>query len=589
MNKLIYYPVFLVVLAVGCDKFRQPAVALQTRHYLAVQQAAESFVPVTGNYGGEIILSAFSEPASFNPITSNPEASEFTRYIYEGLVRIDGVTLKPVPGLATSWDMSPDGLVWTFNIRPGVQWSDGAAFSANDVKFTFDSLIYNVLINPNPSRDIFTINNKKAVVEIVDSLTIKFTLPAIYGPFLRAMSQEILPQHKYSGCVLNKIFQTATDARTSLDSIVGTGPFLPESVVPSQKVVFRKNPLYWQKDEAGNRLPYLDRIVYMIVADHGMELIRLKRGELDYVMATGEDFPLKRNDTASGYIMHRTGPATGGTFIVFNQNAGRFDSSGKPYTDSVKTSWFRNVKFRKAVASAIDRKAMIDSVLNGEGYPQWSAMSPAEGNFYTPNVTHYDYDSSKSVGFLLAAGFTYNRDQRAWKDQAGHIVEFSFITNGGNTAREKIAGVVCKNLEKIGLKVNFQMLEFDSLIKKIQTPPYNWDAALIGLCGGPEPQFGENFWRSSENSNLWFPGRKSPADPWEAAIDGIFDSTGRIFDDNRRRELFCQWQRIVADELPVIYTILPERIECVSGKIGNVNPSLYGGILHSVERLYIKK
>jgi peptide/nickel transport system substrate-binding protein len=232
---------------------------------------------------------------------------------------------------------------------------------------------------------------------------------------------------------------------------------------------------------------------------------------------------------------------------------------------------------------------MIDSVLNGEGYPQWSAMSPAEGNFYTPNVTHYDYDSSKSVGFLLAAGFTYNRDQRAWKDQAGHIVEFSFITNGGNTAREKIAGVICKNLEKIGLKVNFQMLEFDSLIKKIQTPPYNWDAALIGLCGGPEPQFGENFWRSSENSNLWFPGRKSPADPWEAAIDGIFDSTGRIFDDNRRRELFCQWQRIVADELPVIYTILPERIECVSGKIGNVNPSLYGGILHSVERLYIKK
>jgi peptide/nickel transport system substrate-binding protein len=580
--------IFCSLLIARCAKTKQPAGSLETVDYAALQKKAESFVPVVGKVGGEIILSSFSDPKSFNPITSTEvTTSEFTGYMYEGLVHINTVTLKPEGGLAQSWTVSSDGLTWVFHIRPSVVWSDSVPFTAYDVEFTFNSLVLNDSINPNSSRDMFVIDGKKPEVKALDSMNVRFLLPVPFAPFLRAMAQEILPKHKYEKFVKEGSFSNSLGIQTPPDSMVGTGPFLIESFISSQKITFRRNPLYWQKDSAGNRLPYLSRILYMIVLDQNAELLRFKRGEIDYLKAKGEDFPsLKKDELRGNYTVHRLGPASGSYFVFFNQNNGRDPKTGALYVDSVKLSWFQKTAFRKAVAYALDKEGMIRMVMNGLGYPQWGPMSPSEGYFYNPDVEKYPYDIVKAKALLAEAGFSDRDNDGTMEDAAGHPVEFSFVTNSGNIVRQKLAEIIRKDFETLGFKVHFQLIEFNSLIQRIDNPPYDWDAIMLGLTGGVEPHMGKNVWHSTGSLHMWFPRQKTPATPWEAKIDSIYDTAVKELDESKRKQMYDEWQRISADQLPLIYTILPEQIFCVANKFGNLNPCPNGGVLHNIERIY---
>lgn len=558
--------------------------------YQALQKKAESFVPQIGKKGGELVLSNITDPKSFNPVTSTEvSTSEFTQYIYEGLVRANGVTLKSEPNLADSWEISQNTKEWTFHIRPNVMWSDSVPFSAYDVEFTFNDLIYNPAINPNSARDIFTIEGKKIKVEALDSTKVRFTLPFTYAPFLRVMNQEILPKHKYEKYVKKGTFSTALSIQTPPSEMVGTGPYLLDSYISSQKVIFKRNPMYWKTDGAGTRLPYIDKVVYILVSDQNAELLQFKRGEVDYIAAKGEDFPgLKKDEQTGNYIVYRLGPATGSNFLFFNQNTSVDPKTGKSYVDKTRLSWFTNVNFRKAVAYAMDKQNMVKIVFNGLGYPQWSPMTPSEGYFYDGDVEQYPYDMQKAKKLLSDEGFRDSNGDGIIEDKDGHPVEFSFVTNSGNNERGKIAEIIRKDLESLGMKVHYQQLEFNSLIQKIDNPPYEWDAILLGLTGGVEPHFGNNVWQSAGTLHMWYPNQKSPATPWEARIDSLFNAGVMELDDSKRKVIYDEWQRIASDKLPLIYTILPERILCISKKFGNINPSLNGGLLHNLEYIYIK-
>ncbi len=582
---------------ISCDKKPAPPVQKQSAataengDYTALQKKAETFVPQIGTYGGELVLSSFSDPKSFNPITSTEMSTyEYTAYLYEGLVRQNGVTLLPEPNLADKWEISPDGLVWTFHVRPGVLWSDSVPFSAYDVEFTFNDLIYNPDINPNSSRDIFVIDGKKVAVKALDSATVQCTLPFPYAPFLRAMAQEILPKHAYGKFVAAKKFSTALSIKTPLSEMVGTGPFLLESYLSSQKVVFKRNPRYWKKDAAGNGLPYLDKIIYMIVQDQNAELLQFKQGVVRYLNAKGEDFPsLKKDEQRFGYTVFRLGPATGSNFLFFNQNTGIDARTKKPYVDLVRSAWFCNANFRKAIAFALDKDNMIRIAMNGLGYPQWSPMTPSEGYFYNPDVEQYPFDTAKARQLLAAEGFGDKNGDGILEDKNGNPVEFSFVTNSGNVVREKIAEMIRKDLGALGMTIHFQKLEFNSLIGKIDNPPYEWDAVMLGLTGGIEPHFGKNVWASNGSLHMWYPRQAKPATDWEASIDSIFNAGVKEMDTPRRKAIYDRWQRIAADKLPLIYTVLPERIACIYNDIGNLNPSTNGGILHNYEYFYKKK
>jgi len=539
-------------------------------------------------YGGSLVLSVPSDPKTFNDIVSTDAYSAATTALmFEGLTTADPFTLKVIPHLAESWDTSPDGLQWTFHLRRGVQWFDGVPLTADDVVFTFNDLIYNPDI-PSSSKDVLTVNGKPLKVEKIDDYTVRFTLPVKFAPFLRSMAQSILPKHCLSRAVKDKKFSFSWGIDTPVDKIVGTGPFMLSDYHPGERLVFKRNPHYWKKSKAGEALPYLDKIIYLIIPDGQANLLKFIDGELDSTSVAGSDYPLlKPLERKKNFHIYEAGADYDSSFVVFNQNPGVNPRTQKPFVDPVKLAWFTNPQFRRAVAHAIDKPKIIEILNNGFGQPQTGPMSPSSGFFYNPHVKVYDYDLNEARRILKKAGFQYR--QGRLQDFQGHPVEFNFYTSDtGAAGRMQMAAIIHADLEALGMKVNMVTVEFNTLVNKLMAS-YDWDMVMIGLTGGVEPHFGQNVWKSSGGLHLWDPAQKQPATDWEKRIDAIYDAGAQELDENKRKALYDEFQQIVADELPVIYTVLGMDMFAVRNKFGNLKPTVNGGAFHNIEEIYITR
>ncbi|MBD3246284.1 MAG: ABC transporter substrate-binding protein [Candidatus Omnitrophica bacterium] len=538
-------------------------------------------------HGGQLVLSALSDPKSFNPIVAKETSTTaITNLIFEGLTTTNGVTLEVEPNLAQSWEVSEDGKIWTFHLREDVVWSDGEPFTSEDVVFTFNKLIYNPDI-PTSSRDIFSIEGEPFVVETIDAYTVRFVLPGKFAPFLRSMSQEILPEHRLAQVVKEGKFSYHWGLNTGPQDIVGTGPFLLEKYVPGERVIMKRNPRYWKEDADGSRLPYLRRVVYVIVQNGDVAMLKFQEGQIDYLSVRGQDYPiLKPKERRGNFTVYETGPAFGSNFLVLNQNRGVNPETGNPYVSEAKLEWFTDVNFRRALAHAIDKQSLVNIVMNGLGVPQYSPMSPSSGYFYNPNVPRNEYNLPRARQLLKEIGI-FDRDQDGIaEDEQGREIRFNLFTNAENTQRIQIANILRKDMEALGFKINFVPLAFNQLISKLDST-YDWDAVILGLTGGIEPHFGNNVWQSSGHLHMWYPHQPHPATEWEAEIDRIFDQGVQTLDREKRKELYDRWQVIVAEQQPFIYTVLPMNIFAVRNKFGNLNPTPYGGAFHNLEEIYI--
>lgn len=586
-KKFIRTVCILLTLLSGCGKWNDKEVPNVWEgglafHYDTIQSKAKTFIPEIGKYGGTLTLPAYSEPTTSSPITSPGTL----RHMYEGLIQINGITGRPEPCLAQGWNISDDHLTWKFFIRKGIQWSDSVPFSAYDVEFTFNNIIYNEKVSPNASRELFTIDGSKIKVTALDSMTVRFVLPRAFVPFLLYMSQEILPRHIYEKYLKSGSFSKFWGQTIQPDSMVGTGPYLLAAYSPYNNLIYRRNPLYWRMDGGGNRLPYIDSINYIFVSDLDDALQFFKSAEIDYLAADGNDFKELDQNNAP-YSIYNLGPAFGSNFIVFNQNIGKDSISGKPYLDPVKQKWFQNKIFRKAIAYAINRERIIDLCMNGRGYTQWSPLSPAVGYFHNPNVKKYHYDLKKADSLLKQSGFKDIDGDGFLEDTDSNRIEFSLVINNNDIMRKNMAEIIVMDLERLGIKVNLQLIDSKIIYNKVYHPPFDWEMAMFGLSGGVEPHLGREIWHSSGKHHLWNPGRNKPSTSWEARINELFDAATVIQDSTARKALYNEWQEIAADELPLIFTVRSERLVCISKRVGNVNPSVHGGLLHTIEELFI--
>ena len=536
-----------------------------------------------------MVRASTSDPRSFNPIIAKETSTTaITNLIFEGLTTTNGVTTEVEPNLAQSWEVTADGLSWIFHLRHDVKWFDGRSFSADDVVFTFQDLIYNEKI-PCSSRDSFTIDGKIFLVEKIDDFTVKFTLPVKFAPFLSAMNTEILPRHILKPIVDQDKFNFTWGIDSRPEEIIGTGPFMLKEYAPGERVVLVRNPHYWKKSKTQEALPYLDRVVFLIVQSEDTMFLKFLDGELDYCSLRGMDYPLlKPEEKRRNFTLYDAGPDFGSNFIVFNLNTGTNPKTNNPYVDSKKLAWFSNINFRRAVAHAIDKQKIVEILMNGLGYPQDAAESPSAGFFYNPNVAKYEYDLAKAREILTKAGFIDRNGDGIIEDRQGNKVEFNFYTNSGANERVQIAAIVRSDLERLGMQVNFLALEFNVLVGKL-TSSYDWDAILIGLTGGIEPHFGNNVWQSHGQLHMWHPKQITPATAWEKRIDEIFDAGVQELDPGKRKVLYDEWQVIASKELPMMYTVLGANIFAVRNKFGNLKPTSFGGAFHNLDEIYVYK
>ncbi len=540
-------------------------------------------------YGGTLVRATTSDPKSFNPLLAKETSTtSVLSLLFEGLTTVDPFTLKVIPSLAESWEVSEDGLTWVFHLRRDVRWSDGVPLTADDVLFTFNDLIFNELI-PSSSRDIFMVDNQPFKIEKVDAYTVRFILPFKFAPFLRSLSEDILPKHKLEPALKAGKFNFTWGIDTDPREIVGTGPFRMVQYRPGERIMFEKNPHYWKKSAEGDPLPYLDRVILLIVQSVDTVILKFLEGEVDACGLRGVDYPLLKPKEAQGnFTVYDAGPDFSTNFIAFNQNSRINSETNKPFVNPIKLKWFANLDFRRAVAHAIDKKKMIEIVLNGLGYPQYAAMSPSAGFFYNPDVSKYEYDLNVARQILNDAGFQDRDGDGIREDPDGNKVEFSFITSASDSERLQFAGIIRHDLEKLGLKINFQAVEFNALVAKL-TSNYEWESMLLGLTGGVEPHFGKNVWSSDGQLHFWNPGHPKPSSSWEARVDELFKLGVQELDENKRKIFYDEHQLLVSKELPLIYTVLEANLFAVRNKFGNLKPSASGGAFHNLEEIYIKE
>ncbi len=544
-----------------------------------------------GKFGGELISSTIGEgPKTFNPFnTKDATSSSMAEIMYDGLVTTRAKDGAIVPKLAKSFEISPDGRVYIFKLRRGIKWSDGKPILADDVVFTWNNIILAGLGNTS-TRDSVVIDNQLPKVEKIDDYTVKFTTIKPFAPFLRILAAPIAPKHVFEDAVNKggKYFDSFLSATTPPKDFVVSGAFKLREYVPAQRIVFEKNPNYYMINKNREKLPYLDKLVFLIVGDLNNEILKFEAKEIDVISLRGSTVgKYKEQESSSDYSIYTLGPDTGTMFVAINLNCGK-SASGKFFVEPKKQLWFNDINFRKALDLAVDRTAIVNNVANGLGKPLFTAES-LNSIFLNKNLANgYPKDLNAAKKYLYKSGFRIKNN--ILYDKFGNRVEFDLYTNAGNTEREAIGVMVKQDLEDLGMKVNFKPIEFNSLVNKLVNDP-QWDLVIMGLTGSPlEPHNGKNVWFSSGSLHL-FNQRTQEAKgvislPWEIKLDKIIDEASLKINFDDRKKLYDNYQQIIYDEKPIIYLYSPIRVVAIRKCFKNIFPSELMGITYNSEEIY---
>ena len=429
-------------------------------------------------------------------------------------------------------------------------------------------------------------------IDKLDKYTVKFTTPKPFSPFLRQLSVPIAPKHVLEPVTKQgkKAFAAFWSSNTKPAEFVTSGAFKLKEYVPAQRLVYERNPNYYMIDEKGQKLPYLDKYIILIVGDLNNELLKFKAGELDTVGLRGTNVAMfKEKEKFSDYKIYNLGPNTGTIYFSFNLNT-RKNDKGNYYVNPIKQKWFNDLNFRKAVDYALDRENMVFNIASGVGAPLFTP-EPLSSIYLNEKIAQgHPQDMQKAGEYLKKSGF-YLKNGKLF-DKDGNKVEFDLFTNAGNTERESIGVMVKQDLEELGMTVNFKPIEFNTLVSKLVNTN-DFDAVIMGFTGSPlEPYGGKNVWYSNGTLHV-FNQRKTPEDnkiiyPWEKEINELFDKASLELDFEKRKKIYEQYQQVVYDQKPLIYLYSPIIITAIRNKFGNINPTPLGGVVHNLEEVYIK-
>lgn len=548
----------------------------------------QSQAPV-GNFGGELIISTIGEgPKTFNPCnTKDATSSSMAGLLYDGLVTTNPRTGKVMPLLAKEFEIK--GNDYIIHLRHGIKWTDGNPITADDVMYTYNEIVFKGLGNPS-TMDAMKVEGKLPELVKLDDYTVKFTTPKPFAPFLRQLSYPIVPKHYFKpySDKGESVFNAFLSPNTPPKEIVSSGAFQLKEYVAAQRVVFVRNPNYYKINLKDEKLPYLNKLVYMIVGDTNNEILKFEAKEIDVLSLRGSNVArYKIREPESDYVIYNLGPDTGTLFLVINLN-NRKNKDGKPYVNPMKHKWFANRDFRAAIDWAVDRKNMVQNIASGVAEPLFTAES-LNSIYLNKYIKGHPCDLDVARKSLEKAGFI-NKDGKLY-DADGNRVEFDLYTNAGNLEREALGVMVKQDLENLGMKVNFKPVEFNSLVNKL-TNTHDWDMAIMGLTGSPlEPHDGKNVWTSSGSLHMF---NQRPAGyniddrlDWEKELDEIFSEGALKLTFEERKPLYDRYQTIIYNQKPIIYLYSPTRITAIRKKFKNVFPTSLSGLIYNLDEIYI--
>lgn len=525
-----------------------------------------------GKLGGRLVVALTAEPRGWNPLVATDQSSLTLLYLlHADLCHINRGDHTVAPALARELTVSPDGRKYRIALRRGLTFSDGQPLDADDVVFTFKVLLDEEL--GAVGQAALTFGDRKIAVRKVDDFTIDFELPNPSAAGERLFdSLAILPEHLLGAAYREGRLAEAWGLGSDPAKMAGLGPFRLKSHVPGEKVVLERNPHYYKVDAAGQRLPYLDEIVFVFVADEAARSLRFEAGETHIAsQLSAESFHRLEKKAASANAGIRAldlGPGLTYHTLFFNLNA--IDAKALPEI-ARKQAWFRRKEFRRAVSLAIDRDAMVRLVYRGRATANTSHVSPGNKLFSNPQKAA-PRDLAAARALLISAGFRFDA-AGALFDGAGERVAFTVATNSSNRERVQLATLLQDDLAKLGMEVQVVPLEFRSLVDRV-TGSFDYEAGILGLGGGdPDPNSTMNVWKSEGRSHLWQLGGKAIF-PFEDKLDSLMSRQMVERDVTRRRALLAEAQTLIEDEEPLIALVTPHVLVAARGDLERFAPSV---------------
>lgn len=519
--------------------------------------------------GGELVALLRSEPTTYiraAEVRGTASGDLLSMLIDAPLVRVDRESDTLEPWLAERWSASSDHLEYTLTLRDGITFSDGSPLTSADVLFSF-AVVYDPRVNSGLAADL-KIAGQPLDVTAPDARTIVIRFPAPFAPGLRLLdSLPILPRHRLEAAFNEGRLAKTWSPGQDVSQITGLGPFVLVEHAPGQRLVLKRNPRYWRRDDDGTPLPYLETLTVLVVPDQNAEAVRMQAGEAD-LMSNGdvrpEDVPAYRRLAEQGRI--RLIPAGMG----LDPNQLWFNLSPKGEGDP-RSRWMRHRSFRRAVSCAADRQAIANAVYLGEAVPIHGPVSPANRTWHRPPARPCDNDPAAARELLAALGLSDRDGDGVLEDDRGTPARFSILTQSGNTIRERTVAMLQEQLRRVGLAVDVAGLEQGALGQRWRSGDY--DAIYFGVQSSQtDPALASQFWLSSGFFHFWNPSQSAPATEWERRIDELMLRVATESDTSERQRLFADVQQVFYDELPALYFVAPKVTLAVSSRLRNERP-----------------
>jgi peptide/nickel transport system substrate-binding protein len=475
------------------------------------------FDPTKPQYGDYYIAASIGDASYLNPVLATDSASgQINGLIYNGLVKYDK-NIKIVGDLATGWDVAQDGMTITFHLRKNVKWHDGYPFTAEDVKFTYEKLIDPTVKTPY-SGD-FTLIKK---LTTPDPYTVMVVYKQPFSPALESWGMGIIPKH---------IFEKGDfDTNPANRNPVGTGPFRFVEWKTDEKIVLEANPLYFEGK------PYINRYIFRIIPDQSVEFLELRNESIDESSLTPDQWKAY-NEFFREYNKFRY-PSFSYTYMGFN----------------LKKELFSDKRVRRAIASAINKDAIINGVLLGMGK---AATGPFPPDSWACNrdVRDVKYDPASALASLKALG--WKTGESGYLEKDGKTFEFAIITNQGNKLRSLSAEIIQSQLKKIGVKMNIRIIEWSAFIHNF-IDKKDFDAVILGWSVSRDPdQY--SIWSSKQSGE----GQYNFISYSNPEVDRLLDAGRKSFDIEKRKSVYNRIHAILADDLPYIFLYYPDALVAV--------------------------
>jgi peptide/nickel transport system substrate-binding protein len=459
--------------------------------------------------GGTLTIVRPTDPVSLDP---NLETTAPGAWVYfnmlEGLLTLDD-KVQVKPALATSYEvMSPTKV--RFKLRPGVKFHDGTPFNAEAVRFTYDRAL-----NGKPPARWASLVGSMAGAEVVDDLTVDIVTKEPYGPILRTLAMYCMGI--VSPTAVKKQGEDFSRAP------VGTGPFKFVEWKTNTHVIIERNADYWG-DKA-----LLDRVVFKVVPEEGARMIALQTGDADMVLfPSPAQLPALRKD--SKFSVHET---TGIRVVFVGLHA------GQPPLDDVRV--------RSALLHAVDRKAILDNIMEGSAGPARGVLAPGVFGYKDMQLDKlYPFDRAKAKALLGQAGWTPGPD--GFMQKGGQRLSLSWLAARGRYPKDgEITEAVQAMFKEVGIEAKVQILEWASVFKQVREATLNHHLFTLGWVTS----------NADADYSLYalFHSKNTPPTGWNTSryanpkIDTLIEQARRSLNQTEREKLYGEAQDILAKEM----------------------------------------